>query len=316
MKKLLVEAKAQHAAGVILDLRSDGGGSLDEAISLTGLFIPKGPVVQVRSAERDVKVQADEDPAIEYDGPLLVMVNRLSASASEIVAAALQDYHRAVIVGDVATHGKGTVQTVYHLDTFLRNSTVFKGKAPGSLKFTVAKFYRITGGSTQQRGVTPDVTFPAYTDFMELGETNLPNSLGWDEIAALDITPVADVRPYLDALKKQSQPRVAKDPDFQNWLKNVRHYGDLKEVKTLPLNLEKRKALQAEEERFAKEIRQTAAGRNRKHAKKDDSEGPPPRDLVLDESVRILADLISLENKATPSPVVATGTTPTPPEVK
>ncbi|MDP7399842.1 MAG: S41 family peptidase, partial [Lentisphaeria bacterium] len=152
-------------AGIIIDLRSNGGGSLEEAISLSGLFVPSGPIVQVRRVGGIVDVREDSDDGFAYDLPMLVMVNQLSASASEIFSGAIQDYQRGLIVGSVGTHGKGTVQTVLKLDR-MRS---FRDKKPGAIKFTMAKFYRVTGASTQKKGIAPDIAFPSFLDHMELG---------------------------------------------------------------------------------------------------------------------------------------------------
>lgn len=311
VRRLLNEARAAGAAGVVLDLRSDGGGSLDEAVAVAGLFFAEGPVVQVRTADRQVRVQSDPDKDTVWSGPLVVLVNRLSASASEIVAAALQDYGRAVILGDASTHGKGTVQTVYHLDSAFPKSMLEAGRKPGSLKFTVAKFYRVNGGSTQQKGVVSDLVFPAFTDYMELGERELPTALAYDEIEALQVPAVpADVRPQLEPLRALSRARTEQDPDFQRLSRNVARYGELKQAKTLTLNKARRQALQKEEDAFSEEIKRTTPGRRSRAAKPDDKKDEPVRDLLLDEAVRVIGDLMALRQKAPDpaTPAVAAST--------
>ena len=307
VERLLKAAKKEGVSGVILDLRTNGGGSLEEAVSITGLFVPTGPVVQVCDANRKIKIHENKDDASVYDGPLVVLVNRLSASASEIVAAALQDYHRAVVVGDQSTHGKGTVQTVYHLDNVLRRSTVFQGRKPGSLKFTVQKFYRINGGSTQRKGVVPDIVFPAFTDFMELGESELPNSLPWDEIDSLSPAPVEDVSPFLDTIKENSRVRTMQDQEFVTFEGTVKRYGEIRQMKKVSLNRVKRESMQKEEEALSKKIQATTSTPRRRKAKpQDDEDVPPPKDFVLEEAVRITGDLGRLEHKlGEPKPVVA-----------
>lgn len=321
VKRLLEAAKTAKAAAVVLDLRSDGGGSLDEAVSLAGLFISKGPLVQVRTAERDVRVQSDPDDTTVYDGPLVVLVNRLSASASEIVAAALQDYHRAVIVGDEATHGKGTVQTIYNLGGVFPKS-VLQDRNPGSLKFTIAKFYRVTGGSTQQKGVNPDIVFPSFTDYMELGERELPTALPYDEIQPLEVSPTDDIRPFLPPIKEHSQERVNHDPQYQELEKAIRRYGELKQMKTLSLNKEKREALQKEEDGFSKTIQEIASSRRRpysgKNSPKNEKAAPATRDLILEEASHIASDLACMEQKGlTPvAPVAAVDVTAPAPTVR
>ncbi len=304
VRRLLEAAEKEHVAGVILDLRSDGGGSLDEAVSIAGLFIPPGPVVQVRNAERGIQLLECKDAAL-YTGPLVVLVNRLSASASEIVAAALQDYRRAVIVGEQSTHGKGTVQTVYHLDDIVRRVLVYKNRPPGSLKFTIAKFYRVNGGSTQLKGVVPDVTFPSFTDFMELGETKLPSALGWDEIEARPIHPGTDISLWLPTLKEWSQARTAADPEFQAYAAVVKRYGEFRQIKSISLNRAKREALQKEEEEFSKTIQASLTNSRKARGKDKDKEKdtPPPKDLMLDEALHILGDMIRL--KTEPPPLIA-----------
>lgn len=302
VRRLLEEAEKAKVAGVILDLRSDGGGSLDEAISLTGLFVPRGPVVQVRNAEQDLRIQSCTTATPLYTGPLVVLVNRLSASASEIVAAALQDYHRAVIVGEQSTHGKGTVQTVYHLDDVVKRFLTSK-RTPGSLKFTLAKFYRINGGSTQRKGVLPDVVLPSFTDHMDLGESRLPNALAWDEIAPLPIQPVSDVRPFLPLVKEHAAARMAGNPEMQSYVAAVKRYGELREAKTIPLNRAKREAFQKEEEDFSKTIQAISMMNRSKSGAKKDKDEPPPKDLMLEEALNILADLASLEKN--PPPLLA-----------
>ena len=187
--RLLEKMKDEHVSGVILDLRNNGGGSLDEAINLTGLFIKQGPVVQVASSNGDKRVDRDLDPSIEYDGPLVVMTSRFSASASEIVAGALQDYDRALLVGDKSTHGKGTVQSMSQLAPYVFLNTRYFTNNPvafGALKYTTNKFYRITGSSTQLKGVTPDIVLPSIRDYLDVGEASLENALPWDTIDKVD----------------------------------------------------------------------------------------------------------------------------------
>ena len=167
--------------GLVLDLRNNGGGLLTEAIYLTGLFISRGPVVQVRSYYGDVKVDSDEDPGIAYSGPLAVMVSKFSASASEIVAGALQNYGRAVVVGDSHTHGKGTVQTVIEMKSLIQ-PLVRSATPTGATKLTIQKFYLPNGASTQLAGVVPDIILPSHEDLLPVGERDLPNALVWDEI--------------------------------------------------------------------------------------------------------------------------------------
>ncbi len=306
VRRLLDQAKANGAAGVILDLRFDGGGSLDEAVKIAGMFIQPGPVVQVRDANRQVKVLSSEDAPV-CEAPLIVLINRMSASASEIVAAALQDYHRAIIIGDASSHGKGTVQTVFRLENALRRNGSAPKQDPGSVKFTIAKFYRVNGGSTQIKGVSSDIAFPSFTDHMELGESRLPNALPWDEITNLNPGPCRDVRPLLPKLQELSRKRVAENKEFQVLFDAVRHFGELRGMKELPLNKAKREKIQGDEEAFAKHIDEMIASANKATGKKTaakDGDEPESRDLVLEEAVRVLGDEIRLQAEAA-KPVVA-----------
>ena len=212
--KLLGKLKAEKIDGLVVDLRRNSGGSLAEAISLTGLFIEEGPVVQVKDTHGKVVVQRDEDSSIAYDGPMVVLASHLSASAAEIFAAAMQDYGRAVIVGDQNTFGKGTVQQIVDLDPFVR----FKKSKPassGALKLTIQKFYRISGGSTQARGVVADIHLPSKLDVIKVGETTLSNSLGYDEVARSNFKPWGVVTPYLSELRERSERRMSINPEFK-----------------------------------------------------------------------------------------------------
>ena len=240
---LLKRLEKEQVEGIALDLRKNGGGILPEAVALTGLFIPKGPVVQVQNYAKQKKILEDEDPSTIYNGPLVVLVSQLSASAAEITAAALQDYQRAVIVGDQSTHGKGTVQTLMELNRF-------KGtpEQSGMLKYTIQKFYRIAGGTTQKHGVTPDIILPSIYDYMELGEANLPRSLEPDSIDPASFEKVNHVPSNLPELSKISQERIAMDKDFQYVLDDIERYKEIKQRKTISLNEEDRSVEKQEEE--------------------------------------------------------------------
>ncbi len=199
--KLVDELRAEKIDGIVLDLRNNGGGSLEEVQSLVGLFIRTGPVVQVRWANGKVEPDGDYDPEVRYDGPLAVLVNRFSASASEIFAAAIQDYGRGLVIGE-QTFGKGTVQTLRPLNQ-------------GQLKITQAKFYRISGESTQLQGVLPDVAFPSLVDFDEIGESALPNAMPWDTIRPARYLRIGDFSSMLPELRKRNEARTSTNPDFQ-----------------------------------------------------------------------------------------------------
>ncbi|UZR93681.1 carboxy terminal-processing peptidase [Chondrinema litorale] len=213
VKKELLKLKEKSVDGIILDLRSNGGGSLRDAVDMSGLFIEKGPIVQVRSKVAKPVIYRDTDPEVIYDGPLVVMVNKISASASEILAAALQDYGRAVIVGSSSSFGKGTVQQFLELDNYL--SARYNDMKPlGSLKLTIQKFYRITGKSTQWKGVTPDVILPDVYDFLEVGESKLDYALPWDEVEANEFA-IWEKPLHTDLLAAKSEKRVDANEVFQ-----------------------------------------------------------------------------------------------------
>ncbi len=214
---LLERLKKENIEGLVIDLRRDGGGSLEEAINLTGLFIPRGPVVQAKDPSGKITVNSDKNPSLAYDGPMVVVMNRLSASASEIFAAALQDYGRAVIVGDERSFGKGTVQTVVDLDKTMALPffNIKPKQSSGALKLTIQKFYRIRGGSTQIKGVESDIVLPSRTDNPEIGEGSLKNPLDYDEVAP--VVPPDSARSaslFIEELRSRSQDRISADPEF------------------------------------------------------------------------------------------------------
>lgn len=229
--KLLKKLNEEKVEGIILDLRRNGGGSLEEAIKLTGLFIKDGPVVQVRDYDGTITEDKDVDTNVQYDGPLIVLTSRFSASASEILAGALQDYGRALIVGDSSTHGKGTVQTVQDLNHFTRTTNNL-----GSLKFTIRKFYRPSGSSTQLKGVTPDIILPSVNNYADLGEASLPNALGWDTIRSAKFEPVNEIAPLLEELRKHSEQRLATNADFTWMNEEIERFKKHKEDKSISLN--------------------------------------------------------------------------------
>jgi carboxyl-terminal processing protease len=221
--------------GVILDLRRNGGGSLEEAIRLTGLFIKEGPVVQIKRPNGDIEVREDTDPSIAYDGPLILLTSRFSASASEIVAGALQDYGRALIVGDVSTFGKGTAQQLFPLSkiTVLSES----GHDPGTLKLTNSKFYRASGASTELRGVAADIVLPSlWNDSPDVGESTLENHLPWDTIESSRYDKVNMVQPELAELAKHSSERIATNKEFAYLREDIERNQKEREDKTVSLN--------------------------------------------------------------------------------
>ncbi|MBI3416495.1 MAG: carboxy terminal-processing peptidase [Verrucomicrobia bacterium] len=247
VEKLIERLAKEHVSALVLDLRHNGGGILQEAIALTGLFIKKGPVVQVKDSRKEVRVLGDDNPKLAYDGPLVVLVSRFSASASEIVAAALQDYERAIVVGDQSTHGKGTVQTLQSLNPWIKNGLVADA---GQLKFTIQKFYRIAGGTTQKYGVTPDLVLPSATDYMELGEALLPNCLEADSTPPQTYEHFGRVKPYLAELDKRSKERIARNVDFTYVNEDIEQLKKQRADKTVSLNEAKR--VQEKKEQKAK----------------------------------------------------------------
>ncbi|MGA9853907.1 MAG: carboxy terminal-processing peptidase [Gammaproteobacteria bacterium] len=240
VRKLLQELKAEHVDGVVIDLRNNGGGALDEATKLTGLFIPHGPVVQIRDTSGNVEVDDDDDSSIVYTGPLVVLVNRFTASASEIFAAAIQDYHRGLIVGST-TYGKGTVQRLIDLNRFVPGN-----QDVGQLKLTIDKFYRVNGASTQRKGVMPDIILPSPIDPKEFGEETEDDALPWDQIASADYTPLhLGLGEALPKLTKLHDERIADNPDWALFLKSIQLLETERSVKSVTLLLSEREKLQA-----------------------------------------------------------------------
>ena len=295
VKKLLTELQKEKVDGVVIDLRNNGGGSLQEATELTSLFIEKGPTVLVRNSDGRVDVLEDENPGAFYKGPLALLVNRLSASASEIFAGAMQDYHRALIIGG-QTFGKGTVQTIQPLNH-------------GELKLTLAKFYRVSGQSTQHQGVLPDIDYPSIIDTKEIGESALPEAMPWDTIRPV-VKPVADpFRPFLAQLKAQHEARSDKDAEFTYIRDRLALTQKLMNEKTVSLNEQERRARHdsIETKQLALEnIRRKAKGEEPlKELKKEDEDAlpvedentKPEDDAYLAETGRILIDYLSASTK-------------------
>jgi carboxyl-terminal processing protease len=249
---LLKKMQEQKVTGVILDLRRNGGGLLDEAVNVAGLFIKTGPVVQVRDSSNHTEVKEDTDPSVAYDGPLVVLTSRLSASASEIVAGALQDYGRAVIVGDTSTFGKGTVQAVVGLSPILKSIQLATRNDPGSLTLTIQKFYRPSGASTQLKGVEPDITLPSITDVLDIAEKSLDNPLPWDTIPSSSFTRLNRVEPFIAQLRQRSADRVTSDKEFAILKEQVALARKTSQEKTVSLNETKRTLEKSEAEARSK----------------------------------------------------------------
>ncbi|MDF7806846.1 carboxy terminal-processing peptidase [Pontiellaceae bacterium B12219] len=287
VRRLIRELMKEGIEGLVLDLRNNGGGSLVEAIECAGLFISSGPIVQVKE-KRGVQVLPDADPTVEYDGPMIVLVNRLSASASEILAAALQDYKRAIIVGDKQTHGKGSVQTLMPL-----------GDRKGSLKLTTAGFYRINGGSTQLKGVTPDIIIPSYLDVMDVGEDSLEHALPWDTVRPAMYRSLDGFDAQLPLLTEHSNERLENNEEFQLFLTRRDRLKERYETKTVSLSLSNRLA-EAEAE---KELDDIQSGAFLTDDEEDDEQAS--KDIILDETLFILSDMIDMEKIAEQSPLLA-----------
>ena len=235
--KLLKKLKQEKTAGIILDMRGNPGGSLEEAIRFTGLFIKEGPVVLARDPEGRIETDSVSNSAALYSGPLVVLINRFSASAAEIAAAALQDYGRAVVVGDTSTHGKGTVQSLMALNNFVGPATPTATNDPGTLKITIRKFYRITGASTQLKGVEPDIVLPDVLNYWtDIGEGALDNPLPWDSIRGVEFNKLNLVQPYLADLRRRSEARTATNQDFEYIRQDIDDYKKMQAEKTVPLN--------------------------------------------------------------------------------
>ena len=287
--KMLADFRAQKVDGVVLDLRGNGGGSLSEAVELTGLFIDKGPVVQVRESGGKVNVQYDQDAGVAWDGPLAVLVNRGSASASEIVAGAIKDYGRGLIIGET-TFGKGTVQTMVDLDRWPANET----PRFGEVKLTVAQFFRPDGSSTQNKGVEPDVAFPVSVDASEFGESTYPNALPWTRIAAASHLRYGNFVPLLAQLDALHQARSAKDVEYQWWADDVRKFREETAKKSISLNEAERRA---ERDKFDVQRQQRAEERKRLGINQDPLlESRADDGLAADE--RNVADSVAREEAA------------------
>ncbi len=293
VREIIKKFNEENVDGMIMDLRANGGGSLQEAIQLTGLFIKEGPIVQVRDARDNVEVDTDPDPSIVYDGPLAVITDRYSASASEIFSAAIQDYGRGLILGE-KTYGKGTVQNMIDPSIFFR----VEGRKAGQLKLTQAKFYRITGSSTQRKGVTPDIIFPTAKGADDYSEASRPSALPWDQIASSQYVPFGNFTKLIPVLKKKHDERAKNDPEFQLMLDEIKEYNEAREQKEFSLNKEVRKAQREELEAKRKkreEERANLVGLKIEDKKEVTAQNSSKTDYELKESGKILADFILLK---------------------
>ena len=288
VQRLITELRKDGADVIIMDLRANGGGYLPEAESLTGLFIDRGPVVQLRDTTGRIEVDDDPDPAVFYSGPMVVLVDRFSASASEIFAGAIQDYGRALIVGQ-QTYGKGTVQNAHPL-----NYTIF-GRKPelGQLNVTIGKYYRITGESTQDRGVTPDIALPSLIDANEVGESTRDRALPWDHIEPAAFRVEGDLKPVTASLEKLHQERTANSADFRYLHDDIAALDAMRGQKTLSLNLKTREAerKRVENERLERENAWRAAHDVKPVKSLEEIKDDAAAGILLDEASQIAADL-------------------------
>ena len=312
--RLLMSLQKEGVDGLVIDLRDNGGGSLQEATQLVSLFVDRGPTVQVRDARGRVQVEPDQYPGMLFFGPMAVLVNRYSASASEIFAGAMQDYGRALIIGD-QTFGKGTVQTLIPLDH-------------GQLKITQAKFYRVSGGSNQNKGIIPDIQMPYLVDKDEIGESALPNALPWDQIKRAHFSPSANLTPFLEQLQTRHQKRLTGNPEFDYVRDQIKLAEEAQAQKTLSLKQSVREKQQRdwESRRLALEntLRKSRGEKPVKdfHALQEINEeriaslqageeqtGPDP---YLDETGEVMADLIDMISTARVVNTESLSTTATP----
>ena len=292
VRRLIGELKDEGIDALVVDLRNNGGGSLQEADSLTGLFIKSGPTVQVKSAKRRTRVWSDSDDDAVWDGPLAVIVNRLSASASEIFAGAIQDYGRGIIIGS-QTFGKGTVQTLIPLNR-------------GQLKVTAAKFYRVSGQSTQHQGIIPDIEFPEIYDIHRIGESSLDDAMPWDMIQPAAFSGDDEIQPLLPALRTRHNDRVASDPEFDYLLALATKSRENAERTRLSLNEDRRRAENAEDDKWRLDLENALrkakgepelASLDELDELEFDDEAPADDDPLLVEAGEILLDLIGLEHQ-------------------
>lgn len=301
---LLDGLKKNKVDSVLIDLRNNGGGSLTEAINLTGLFIDQGPVVQERDAKGEIKVDSDTDKGVAWNGQMGVLINHASASASEIFAAAIQDYGRGIIIGETS-FGKGTVQTVVDLDDLVKNS---KPKF-GELKMTVAQFFRIDGGTTQLRGVIPDVSLPSFLDIDSFGEASYDNALPWSQIKAADYITTANLVSIVPTLKANHDTRVAKDKEFQYLVKDIADVTAERKKNSISLNFAERQKERDTKEALLKSREDSSASKkagsnrddglqaNERNLKDDlalEKANKDTKDILLNEAANIMSDEVGL----------------------
>jgi len=304
VRRLIDELKTEAIDGLVLDLRGNGGGFLPEAQSLTGLFVDRGPVVQVQFSNGQKEVLDDSDAGVAYDGPLVVLIDRFSASASEIVAGAVQDYRRGVVVGQ-RSFGKGTVQNLVPLSRWSARPV------NGQLTVTIGKFYRVTGESTQHRGVEPDVELASPISLKDVGESALDDALPWDRIASADFRALDSKLPSIAKLATEESSRQNRDPDYRWLVNDIAALDALRQQKTISLNIEARRAerTRLEAERLEREnARRTARAEKPLQAIADLDASKQP-DVILDQSAEVMVDMLNLNSPGAkptkPRPVTA-----------
>jgi len=294
IRKLIEKMQQENnISALIIDLRNNGGGSLGEAIGLTGLFIDQGPVVQEKKLRGEVQVLPDNDPGVAWDGPLAVMVNGASASASEIFAGAIQDYDRGLIIGE-QTFGKGTVQNIIDLNYALR----LEDKSAGALKLTIDKFYRITGESTQLKGVVPDISFPDPIARKHFGEASYDSALEWDTIPSVSFRKENRVSSYVKMLDDMHQQRITKNREFQYIISDIKELDKRRLESSVSLNIDTRKKerLEDKQKRMEREnVRRLHVGKKAIKEIDEDTELVEVEDVKLNETANILSDLIRLK---------------------
>ncbi len=302
--RLVGELEAEGIDGLVLDLRQNGGGHLSEATELSGLFIERGPIVQLRETRGNIQVLNDSSPGVAYDGPLAVLVDRYSASASEIFAAAIQDYERGIVIGQ-RTFGKGSVQNLFNLDRFMR--------APGygQLTLTIGKYYRVTGGSTQHRGVVPDIELPSLVDTDTVGESTRDTALPWDQIEPTRFRAETSLDSAIQLLQARHQERAATDPDYNYLIEDVSAYGELRDRETVSLNLIERQAERDSmlQQQLARENERRAALDLEPLASIDEFEAAEASDILLDQATQVVADMAALEKTPEGRELVSTSAT-------
>ena len=296
VRKLILELEKEGIAALVMDLRGNGGGHLSEATALSGLFINAGPMVQLRDTSGRIEVLDDPEPTISYSGPLVVLVDRYSASASEIFAAAIQDYGRGLVVGQ-QTFGKGTVQNLYDLDQYTR---VASDPGLGQLTLTIGKYYRVNGGSTQNRGVIPDIELPSAIDTKRTGESSRPGALPWDQIRSARFEEFGSVQPDLQSLREAQALRAADNADYAFLIKNVDAANEIRSQNSVSLNIETRRTEQARrrDDRLVRENDRRQANGESLLENNEELESSEMPDVLLEQAVEIVTDYAAMPPKA------------------